>query len=79
MQIIKIETASFFELLKTRSTSMWAIFNEMMKEEEQLIIFVNKDKKEIAHYVLPNNADQLKIDQKQFAQYFKEKLKVGLN
>lgn len=79
MQTIKIETASFFELLKNRATSMWEVFNEMMKKEEQLIIFVNKHQKEIAHYVLPNNADQLKKDQKQFAQYFKDKLKEGLN
>lgn len=80
MQTIEIKAKPFFELLKQRNTSMWSMFEEMMKEgEEQLILFLDEEGKEVAHYVLPGNKEQIKEDQKQFAKSFKEKLNATLN
>lgn len=80
MKTIEIKTKPFFELLKKRETSMWTMFEEMMKEdEEQLILFLDEGGKEIAHYVLPCNREQIKEDQKLFAESFKQRLKASLN
>lgn len=80
MKTIEIQTKAFFELLKGRDVSMWSMFEEMVKhEEEQLIIFLDEEGKEMAHYVLPTNVAQVKEDQKLFAESFKEKLKGEMN
>lgn len=80
MKTIEIQAKAFFELLKGRDVSMWSMFEEMISaEEEQLIIFLDEDGKELAHYVLPTNVAQVKEDQKVFAESFKEKLKQELN
>ncbi|HRP88946.1 MAG TPA: hypothetical protein PKX92_02795 [Edaphocola sp.] len=79
MKTITIQTKAFFELIKSKEISMWQLFEQMInKEEEQLIIFVNEDEKEIAHYHLPKTKEQLFLDQKSFADIFKEKLKSSL-
>ncbi|HTO15502.1 MAG TPA: hypothetical protein VLZ83_07010 [Edaphocola sp.] len=76
MKTIQIKTKSFFELLKDKNYSMWQLFEQMInEEEEQMIIFIDEDEKEIAHYLLPKNVKQLENDQKVFSGYFKEKLK----
>jgi hypothetical protein len=80
MKTIEIKTKLFFELLKTRETSMWSMFAEMINEQEkQLIRFLDKEGKEIAHYILPTNQEQLDQDQKSFANSFKEKLNADKN
>lgn len=59
---------------------MWSMFEEMVNaEEEQLIIFLDEEGKELAHYILPTNVEQIKEDQKVFAESFKEKLKQELD
>ncbi len=76
MKTIEIKAKAFFELLKGRDVSMWSMFEEMVnKDEEQLIIFLDEEDKEMAHYILPTNVEQVKEDQKVFADSFKEKMK----
>lgn len=78
MKTIEIQAKAFFELIKNREVSMWSMFEEMVNpEEEQLVIFLDEALKEIAHYVLPKTIEQVKEDQKIFAQSFKEKLQPG--
>lgn len=78
MKTIEIQAKAFFELIKNREVSMWSMFEEMVNpEEEQLVIFLDEALKEIAHYVLPKTIEQVKEDQKVFAQNFKEKLQPG--
>lgn len=78
MKTIEIQAKAFFELIKSREVSMWSMFEEMVNpEEEQLVIFLDEELKEIAHYVLPKTIEQVKEDQKVFAQSFKEKLQPG--
>lgn len=80
MKTIEIQARAFFELLKGRDVSMWSMFEEMVNAaEEQLIIFLDEEGKELAHYVLPTRVEQVKEDQKVFAESFKEKLKQDLN
>lgn len=77
MTTIKIQAKQFFEQLKSHETSMWSIFAEMINSsEEQLIVFLDENEKEIAHYVLPDNIDQLNKDRKEFAEAFKGKLEA---
>jgi len=78
MKTIEIQAKAFFELIKNRDVSMWSMFEEMVNAEvEQLIIFLDEEGKEIAHYILPTSVEQVKEDQKVFAQSFKEKLQPG--
>ncbi|RYD96705.1 MAG: hypothetical protein EOP54_13045 [Sphingobacteriales bacterium] len=78
MKTIEIQAKAFFELIKNRDVSMWSMFEEMVNsEEEQLVIFLDEEGKEVAHYILPKNVAQVKEDQKIFAQSFKEKLQPG--
>lgn len=79
MKTIEIKANEFFELIKGRAISMWSMFEEMVTEEEQLILFLDEEGKEIAHYILPTNVEQVKEDQKVFAETFKEKLKSAMN
>lgn len=80
IKTIEIKARAFFELLKTKDKSMWTVFAEMMDEhQEQLIIFVDDEGKEMAHYILPTNLTQLQQDQKQFANSFKQKINAAVN
>ena len=78
MKIIQIKASQFFELLKSRDTSMWEIFAQMIGDEEKEIIFLDDEEKLIFTYLLPNNLEKLQEDRKQFAQEYSEKLS-GLN
>ena len=80
MKLIAIKAKDFFEMIKARDTSMWSIFAQMLDEkEEQLVVFQNEEGKEIAHYILPTNFNQLEEDRKVFADTFKEKMANALN
>lgn len=80
IKTIEIKAAGFFELIRSRDVSMWQMFEEMVNEaEEQLVIFLDENDKELAHYILPTNLEQLREDQKLFAASFKEKLQIKNN
>lgn len=79
IRTIEIQAKGFFDLLKEREQSMWTVFAEMLREEEeQLILFLDEEGGEIAHYILPAKPEQLQEDQRLFADSFKEKLRAAL-
>lgn len=80
IKTIEIKANDFFEKIGLYNVSMWDVLSNMMNpEEEQLIIFLDQDNKEIAHYLLPTSEEQLQRDKKHFAEYFKEKLQQTNN
>lgn len=80
MKTIQIQAKPFFEMLKSRDVSMWAMFVEMLSPDyEQLVIFLDESGKEVAHYIIPTSPEQLAADQKAFAQEYKDKLRSALN
>ena len=78
MKNIQIKASNFFELLKSRDTSMWKIFSQMIDGEEKELIFLDDEEKILFNYILPVSLEQLNKDRKQFAKEYAEKLS-GLN
>ncbi|RXM53651.1 MULTISPECIES: hypothetical protein [unclassified Chryseobacterium] len=74
MQRIEIKAEAFFELLKLKDTSMWAIFSQMIDGNEKEIIFLDNEDKILFNYILPTNAEKLEEDRKEFSKQFAEKL-----
>lgn len=74
MKKIHIQAEPFFDLLKEKNQSMWDIFEQMIQEHEQEIIFINDKEQVLFNYILPNNIDKLKEDQKKFSEEFKNKI-----
>ena len=78
MNHIQIKASQFFELLKTKDTSMWEVFAQMIDGEEREIIFLDDEEKVLFNYILPTTLEKLQEDQKAFAAEYSEKLS-GLN
>ena len=74
MKTIQISAKQFFELLKSRDTSMWEIFAQMIDGEEKEIVFLDDVEKVLFSYVLPSNLEKLQEDQKVFAKEYAEKI-----
>ncbi len=74
MKNIQITASLFFDLLKTRDTSMWEIFSQMIDGEEKEIVFMDDDGKVLFNYILPATQAELEKDQKKFAKEYAEKL-----
>lgn len=74
MQSIEIKAEQFFELLKLKDTSMWAIFSQMIDGNEKGIIFLDNDDKVLFNYVLPSTPEKLEEDRKEFSKQFADKL-----
>lgn len=74
MQRIEIKAEAFFELLKLKDTSMWAIFSQMIDGNEKEIIFLDNEDKILFNYVLPSDAEKLEEDRKEFSKQFADKL-----
>lgn len=74
MQRIEIKAEAFFELLKLKDTSMWAIFSQMIDGNEKEIIFLDNEDKILFNYILPTDAEKLEEDRKEFSKQFAEKL-----
>ncbi|MBF6610294.1 MAG: hypothetical protein ITF99_04010 [Chryseobacterium sp.] len=74
MKNIQIKASLFFDLLKTRDTSMWEIFSQMIDGEEKEIVFLDDDGKMLFNYALPATQEELETDQKKFAKEYAEKL-----
>jgi hypothetical protein len=74
MKNIQIKASHFFELLKSRDTSMWEIFSQMIDGEEKEIIFLDDNEKVLFNYILPKNLEQLNQDREKFAKEYSEKL-----
>ncbi|KPE53053.1 hypothetical protein [Chryseobacterium indologenes] len=74
MQSIEIKAEQFFELLKLKDTSMWAIFSQMIDGNEKEIIFLDQEDKILFNYVLPSTQEKLEEDRKEFSKQFADKL-----
>lgn len=74
MKIIQIKASQFFELLKSRDTSMWGIFAQMIDGEEKELIFLDDEEQLLFNYILPENLEKLNEDRKIFAKEYSEKL-----
>lgn len=74
MQRIEIKAEAFFELLKLKDTSMWAIFSQMIDGNEKEIIFLDSEDKILFNYILPTAAEKLEEDRKEFSKQFSDKL-----
>lgn len=74
MQKIEIKAEQFFELLKLKDTSMWAIFSQMIDGNEKEIIFLDHEEKILFNYVLPADQEKLEEDRKEFSKQFADKL-----
>jgi len=73
MQKIEIKAEQFFELLKLKDTSMWAIFSQLIDGEEKEMIFLDNEEKILFNYILPDNQQQLEEDRIKFSKEFAEK------
>ncbi|ASE60278.1 hypothetical protein EGY07_14415 [Chryseobacterium indologenes] len=74
MQKIEIKAEQFFELLKLKDTSMWAIFSQMIDGNEKEIIFLDNEDKILFNYILPSDPEKLEEDRKEFSKQFSDKL-----
>lgn len=75
MKKVQIKAEPFFEMLKIRDQSMWEIFAQLLKEEEQELIFTNEKDEILFNYILPNTIEKLKQDQEKFTKEFQEKVR----
>lgn len=74
MQTITIKAKEFFTMIKSRELSMWDMLKEMIDGEEKQIVFIDENEQIMMQYILPKNVEQLKADQKEFAQLFAKQL-----
>jgi len=74
MQRIEIKAEQFFELLRLKDTSMWAIFSQMIDGNEKEIIFLDNEDKVLFNYILPSEQEKLEEDRKKFSKQFSDKL-----
>ncbi|MCC2591442.1 hypothetical protein [Chryseobacterium sp. MFBS3-17] len=78
MKAIQIKATPFFEMLKTKDTSMWEIFAQLMDGEEKELIFTDDQDQILFSYTLPDSLEKLNEDREKFAQEYAEKLS-GMN
>lgn len=77
MKIIQIKADQFFEMLKNNGVSMWDLFRNMIDGEEKQLLFLDKDEKIIAEYILPKTVEELDDDLETFKKTISSK--VNLN
>lgn len=77
MKIIQIKADQFFEMLKNNGVSMWDLFRNMIDGEEKQLLFLDKDEKVIAEYILPKTVEELDDDLETFKKTISSK--VNLN
>lgn len=77
MKIIQIKADQFFEMLKNNGVSMWDLFRNMIDGNEKQLLFLDKDEKVIAEYILPKTVDELDDDLETFKNTIRPK--VNLN
>lgn len=77
MKIIQIKADQFFEMLKNNGVSMWDLFRNMIDGEEKQLLFLDKDEKIIAEYLLPKTVKELDKDLETFKKTISSK--VNLN
>lgn len=74
MKQIHVQAIPFFELLKSKEQSMWQMFAQLIKDEEQELIFLDEDNKVLFNFILPKTTEELLKKQAEFTEAFKQKL-----
>ena len=74
MQKIEIKAKAFFEKIKGHDLSMWDMLAQLIKDEEQEIVFIGEEGNILLSYILPTNVAQLKSDQAAFTQLLAEQM-----
>lgn len=77
MKTIQIKAYQFFEMLKNNGVSMWDLFRNMIDGDEKQLLFLDKDEKIIAEYILPKTVEELDDDLETFKKTISSK--VNLN
>lgn len=77
MKTIQIKADQFFEMLKNNGVSMWDLFRNLIDGEEKQLLFLDKDEKIIAEYILPKTVEELDEDLETFKRTISSK--VNLN
>ncbi|MBW7870006.1 MAG: hypothetical protein H3C39_02975 [Flavobacteriia bacterium] len=77
MKTIQIKADQFFEMLKNNGVSMWDLFRNMIDGDEKQLLFLDKDEKIIAEYILPKTVEELDDDLETFKKTISSK--VNLN
>lgn len=77
MKIIQIKADQFFEMLKNNGVSMWDLFRNMIEGEEKKLLFLDREEKVIAEYILPKTVEELDDDLETFKKTISSK--VNLN
>lgn len=74
MKTVQIKANDFFDLLKSRDTSMWSVFAQMIDGEKKELVFLNEKEEVLFSYQLPTTKEQLDKDQQQFSKEYAKKL-----
>ncbi|MGB3453919.1 MAG: hypothetical protein WBA59_08830 [Moheibacter sp.] len=77
MKTIQIKADQFFEMLKNNGVSMWDLFRNLIDGDEKQLLFLDKDEKIIAEYILPKTVEELDEDLETFKRTISSK--VNLN
>lgn len=77
MKTIQIKADQFFEMLKDNGVSMWDLFRNLIDGDEKQLLFLDKDEKVIAEYILPKTVEELDEDLETFKKTISSK--VNLN
>lgn len=77
MKTIQIKADQFFEMLKNNGVSMWDLFRNLIDGDEKQLLFLDKDEKVIAEYILPKTVEELDDDLETFKKTISSK--VNLN
>ncbi len=77
MKTIQIKADDFFDMLKNHGVSMWDVFRNMIDGEEKKLLFLDKNEKVIADYILPETVEELNEDLEVFKKSLVEKSKLN--
>lgn len=74
MQTIEIKAQAFFEKIKERQLSMWDLLEQLIDGNEKTVLFLDEKDNVLMQYLLPATKEKLKLDQKAFAQLFRDRI-----
>jgi hypothetical protein len=78
MQTIEIKAQAFFETffekIKEHQLSMWDLLEQMIDGNEKMVLFLDEKNNILMQYLLPATKEKLKLDQKEFAQLFQDRI-----
>lgn len=70
MNCYQVKAAEFFDMLKSRDTSMWEIFAQMIDGSEKKLIFIDEKSQVLFDLILPETKEELDVLRKKFNEEF---------